>query len=240
MPAVIHDNKGKLIVALLIAGVLGYFTFKAPYRMVGPKPAEAAGAVILLHGYGAPGDDLVRFARILHDRRDDFTYVVLEGPHRGSRGGRSWTPLRVSSDAEYMEGVEESVERIDETIMHLMRAGIAAEDIYLLGYSQGAGMATYYATESADPIEVRGLVAMSGSFLPHTTGRARNTEQLPADFRVLIAHGSQDRVLSIGGARQMESFFTEGRVDTEFVEFDGGHTISLQTRQAVFEFLQAH
>src|SRR6185295_4294398 len=35
-------------------------------RVVGPAPAAAATTVVLLHGFGAPGDDLVSLARVIH------------------------------------------------------------------------------------------------------------------------------------------------------------------------------
>jgi len=70
-------------------------------RVVGGEDREGGGngpLVVLLHGYGAPGDDLVPLQRVLNvpsEVRFAFPEAPLSPPDLAMYGGRAWWPIDV-------------------------------------------------------------------------------------------------------------------------------------------------
>src|SRR5690606_1507095 len=62
-------------------------------RWVGDRESDAP-LVVLLHGYGAAGDDLVFLAEELHRRlAGRARFALPEAPLRGPANGRAWWPM---------------------------------------------------------------------------------------------------------------------------------------------------
>lgn len=81
--------------------------------VVGPKSAGAPTAMVfVLHGRGANNRDLVTFATALDF--DTLCYVFVNAPLKvpGMAEGREWYRF----DASHDQGLEESTERLLETI----------------------------------------------------------------------------------------------------------------------------
>ena len=137
-------------------------------RVTGGTDREGGGTgpvVVLLHGYGAPGTDLVPLWRELavpHEVR----FVFPEAPLELGFGGRAWWPLDMARlqdrfskaaverlIAEVPPGIDEARAALLELLAVLERDfGALPEQTVLGGFSQGAMLATDIVLRSSAPL----------------------------------------------------------------------------------------
>jgi phospholipase/carboxylesterase len=194
--------------------------------------------LVLMHGYGAPGDDLVPLARQLAvDPSVRFAFPaaphVLELGLGGS--GRAWWQLDMvelqravmSNDLEALksrvpEGLSEARAAIDGLLDGLEQEhAMRREQLVLGGFSQGAMLATDVALRAERPPAA--LAILSGSLIAQA-------EWLPlmkarASMPVLQSHGRSDPVLSFQLAEALRQELTAAGASVEFIAFNGGHGI---------------
>ncbi|MEO8900814.1 MAG: hypothetical protein ABI488_04140 [Polyangiaceae bacterium] len=206
-------------------------------RLCGGTDREGGGTgpvVVLLHGYGAPGTDLVPLWRELpvpHAVR----FVFPEAPLELDFGGRAWWPIDMAAaqdrfnestaerlTAEVPPGVEEAREAVLGLLAALEREhGAAPEQTVIGGFSQGAMLATDVVLRTARPFG--GLVVLSGTMI----SRAEWLPLMPArqGLRVLQSHGRADQVLPFAVAEQLRDALIAAGIPVEFIAFNGGHSI---------------
>jgi phospholipase/carboxylesterase len=158
-------------------------------------PAQATGLVVLLHGYGADGSDLLGLADVLAPHLPHTAFVAPDAPEpcRGSPMGRQWFPipwLDGSSEVEAGAGLARAADDLNAFLDAQMKAeGLAPEAVALIGFSQGAMMSLHVAPRRA--VTLAGIVAISGRLLV--------ADRLAAEARVkppvLLIHGDQDPVV---------------------------------------------
>ncbi len=124
---------------------------------------DAKAAMIMLHGRGASAEDILLLANEFD--RADFAYVAPQA------AGRTWYPYSFLQPLELNEPHLSSALRvITETIELLNAAGLPAERIMLLGFSQGACLALEYGARNAR--RYGGIVGLSGGLIgPEGTPR---------------------------------------------------------------------
>ena len=122
----------------------------------GPDPAQAAAAVIFLHGRGSSGEDGRAVADALSSDKVAF---VSPTAHRGS-----WYPHRFLVPLEMNEPwLGSALAVVDELIQELRDAGLPRERIALMGFSQGACLALEYASRAGGRFAFVG--ALSGALV---------------------------------------------------------------------------
>lgn len=210
-------------------------TLKA--RIAGGTDREGGGAgpvVVLLHGYGAPGTDLVPLWRELKVPQD-VRFVFPEAPLELDFGGRAWWPIDMArlqdrflpGAVERLTGeVPEGIDAARDALLGLLTAlerdfGAAPERTIIGGFSQGAMLATDVVLRSAQPWG--GLAVLSGTLVSHH-------EWLPLmnarrGLQVLQSHGRGDPVLPFAVAEQLRDELTAAGLLVDFVAFNGGHGI---------------
>lgn len=127
-----------------------------PVLQAGAALDEARGAMILLHGRGADAHDILSVAAEL--RVPDFAYLAPNA------AGNAWYPNRFIAPIESNEPwLSSALERVGEVVDIVTAAGIPAEKIVLLGFSQGACLALEYAARNAQ--RYGGLAGLSGGLI---------------------------------------------------------------------------
>ncbi len=122
----------------------------------GRKLAEAAGAVILLHGRGASAADILSLGAEFD--RDDLAYLAPQAE------GHTWYPYSfLAPVAKNEPWLSAALGRISEIVEDLLRAGISREKIVLAGFSQGACLAAEFVARNAGGFG--GLIALSGGLI---------------------------------------------------------------------------
>jgi phospholipase/carboxylesterase len=226
-------------------------------RAAAESPVPPRFAVVLCHGYGAPGDDLVSLATEVIRAAPEFgprlRFVFPEAPLALSALGpwdsRAWWPLDESvldaaiargSPIETAREAPSEMPGLRETMYQLLAdlertEGIPVSHVVLGGFSQGAMLATDIALRL--PASPAGLCVFSGTLLDADEW----TRLAPArrDMPALLSHGRQDPLLSFRTSEALRDVLANAGVAVEFVPFDGPHTISPEGFTAFVAFLRA-
>ena len=122
----------------------------------GAPPADAARAMVLLHGRGAPAEDILGLAGAL--RLDNTAFFAPQAANY------TWYPLSFLAPMEANEpGLSSGLARIGEVLDELQSHGIGPERTILLGFSQGACLSLEYAARN--PRRYGGIVGLSGGLI---------------------------------------------------------------------------
>ncbi|MEQ1900408.1 MAG: dienelactone hydrolase family protein [Devosia sp.] len=166
-------------------------------RLSGPLlPPKSAGParqlMVLLHGYGADGADLIGLGYQWRDLFPDMMFVAPNAPSSCARSpsGFEWFPLLEDRISGRLKGAEEARPVIINFLIDLWaQTGLTARETVLCGFSQGAMMALNVGT-SLDS-ELAGIIAFSGAMIP-ADGFAGGRWAKPP---VALIHGDQDHVV---------------------------------------------
>lgn len=158
-------------------------------------PAKAGGVVVLLHGYGADGADLLGLADPLAPHLPGTAFYAPDAadPCRNNPFGRQWFPiprLDGSSQAEAVAGMDAAIADLNGFLDGVLtREGLTPDRMAVVGFSQGTMMALHVLPRRAQA--VAGIVGISGRLLL--------PERLAAEVQVrppvLLIHGDQDQMV---------------------------------------------
>lgn len=166
--------------------------------MLPPKSGSVPRqAVILLHGYGADGSDLIGLGHHWGPLLPDALFIAPNAPRPcgGNPFGFEWFPLSVDRIAGRIEGAKTTAPVIIDFLTDLWtQTGIKPADTFLIGFSQGAMMALHVGTALPEP--VRGIVSFSGALVAADAFPAANKAP------VALIHGDLDQVVDPALSRQ--------------------------------------
>jgi phospholipase/carboxylesterase len=171
--------------------------------LTGPTLPPASGhpprlLVVLLHGYGADGADLIDLGRAFAPVLPDALFVAPNAPEPCGLGphGFQWFALDVERIGASLAGVAGAAAVVTAYLEELWSAtGLTVADTFLVGFSQGAMTALHVGT--ALPGRLRGIVAFSGAFVP-----PRGFGESPDSPPVALVHGEMDAVVEPGLSRR--------------------------------------
>ncbi len=169
----------------------------APDALDGPRQAPASGGppsalVILLHGLGADGNDLIGLAPAFGQILPDAVFVSPHAPFPCDMApmGRQWFSLSSQADADILTGVRTAAPILDAFIdAELARYGLSDDRLALLGFSQGTMMALHVGLRRPNPCAA--VVGYSGALVAPETLAAEIKSRPP----VMLAHGEADEVI---------------------------------------------
>jgi phospholipase/carboxylesterase len=206
-------------------GRLQYFSAGTylPCRVLLPEGYDSTKScrlVVGLHGYGATAESFAglwsRFGT------PGFIFAVPEAPYAYTEEpqlGYSWWPdRRTDSVVDESAGV-----RTDRYVVELARElgrRYRVSDIYLLGFSQGAGLS--YQIGIRHPDVFRGI-APFGGWLDTTNVAA--IDSAAGRLRVLIGHGREDQVIPYEKGTSARDFLKRHGYKVRLFDFAGGHRV---------------
>lgn len=182
------------------------------------EPLETAQqAVIMLHGRGASAESILTLGQILNVKG----YALLAPQATNS----TWYPYSFMASVEDNEPwLSSAIDIVKQTVDKVLKAGIEAENIYFLGFSQGACLATEYTTRYAQ--RYGGIVAFTGGLI----GKEINRSNYSGDFdQTPIFFGTSDPDFHVPVERVNESASIAREMNADVTEkvYNGrGHTIS--------------
>lgn len=207
-----------------------------------PQPPKAA--VILCHGFGAPGNDLVSLGPALaaqhpalRDVRFYFPAAPLSLGEMGWGDSRAWWLIDIdglqrlqrseASLREYCQLEPEGLAQARKALSALVhevaaQTGLPFNRLVLGGFSQGAMLATDLALRLEEAPGA--LCILSGTLVNEPVWRKKAAAR--AGLPVFQSHGRQDAVLPFMAAQWLQQSLVEAGLQVEFVPFDAGHTIS--------------
>ena len=221
-------------------------------RMTGGTDGKGGGngpLVVLLHGFGAPGNDLVPLADVL-DAPTGTRFVFPEGPLTlsfGPRDARAWWLIdmgRIAQDQaagrtrdlsnEIPKGLAPARDTMLAFLKEIERTFAAdPRKTVLGGFSQGAMLTCDAMLHTDRPYA--GLVQLSGNLLaqPVWNSLMPKRKGLP----VFQSHGVQDEILPYLGAERLRDALSQSGLAIEWHRFRGGHEIPEPVLQRLGVFL---
>jgi phospholipase/carboxylesterase len=130
-----------------------------------------------------------------------------------------------------------SRELVSELIDAQIDDGISPENIFLVGFSQGAVMAVE--TGLRYPLRLGGIVALSG-YVTHPELLAAERHDANLKLPIFLAHGTRDTVLDIEVGRENHRVLTDLGYAVEYHEYDTQHRVSSQETRDIRAFLHRH
>jgi phospholipase/carboxylesterase len=127
-----------------------------PLRTSGVDVRSARAAVVMVHGRGASAESILTLASAL--RTTDVAFVAPQA------AGGTWYPYSFLSPMPLNEpGITSGMQAVARAVAHLEAHGMPPERTVLLGFSQGACLASEFAARHAR--RYGGIVALSGGLI---------------------------------------------------------------------------
>ena len=148
--------------------------------------------VILLHGYGSNGADMIALAPLWRPALSDALFLAPDAPERcfESAGGYQWWALADRGRAALAAGARRAAPALDCFIdAQMAEYGLAEDHVLLVGFSQGTMMALHVGLQRERPFA--GIIGYSG-MLADPTGLSGHVRSRPP---VLLIHGDADPVV---------------------------------------------
>lgn len=160
------------------------------------KDGAVERLVILLHGVGSNGQDLISLAPILSQDIPNTMFISPDAPFAcdmmpaGYPNAYQWFSLSDRDPHAMLTGVKKVFPLVEEFIeTQLDRYGLTADKLALLGFSQGTMTSLHVAPRLKSPIA--GILGFSGALLWDDS--AKDLQKMP----VCLIHGEADDVVPV-------------------------------------------
>jgi phospholipase/carboxylesterase len=192
----------------------------------GPRFGPAAGGaarslVILCHGYGSNGDDLISLAPYWAKALPNTVFASPNAPDPCDMAppgfeGRQWFPIGSLDPATLGAGARRARGALDPFIdAELTRHQLPPDAYALMGFSQGAMMALFTGLRRAVP--PRAILAYSGALIDPASLAGEMTGVPP----VLLVHGEADSVVPPTRSREAQTALIAANVPVQGVFIPG-------------------
>jgi phospholipase/carboxylesterase len=161
-------------------------------RLAALSRSKPSSLVILIHGYGSNGEDLISLARRIQPALPEAAFVAPNAPSQITwmATAHQWWPIETFSMAERAAGAAASAPVLDAFVTdELVSADLPASRLLLVGFSQGTMMALHVGVRRPHPIA--GIVGISGMLVAPELLQAEARSRPP----VLLIHGTDDDVV---------------------------------------------
>ena len=190
---------------------------KLDIKYAGVPLEKAKKALIMLHGRGATAESILSLGE--HLNVDDYALIAPQATNN------TWYPYSfMAPEQENEPWLSSAINIVNQTVDKVLQSGIKSEDIYFLGFSQGACLATEYATRNAQ--KYGGVVAFTGGLI----GKEINKSNYSGDFEqtpIFFGTGNPDFHVPVERVYTSANIARKMNADvTEKVYENRGHTIS--------------
>jgi phospholipase/carboxylesterase len=183
----------------------------------GAPAASAKAALIMLHGRGASATDIMRLAH-------EFNAMDM-AIYAPQATNNSWYPYSFLAPVEENEpALSSALALVNEVVAQAIADGFSADNIYFMGFSQGACLTLEYITRNAK--QYGGAVAFTGGLI----GEEMNLNNYKGDFAntpVLITTGDPDPHVPLSRVEESVTILKSMNANVTLKVYKGrAHTIS--------------
>ncbi len=208
----------------------------------GPSVKPRSGApkklVVLLHGLGADGNDLIGLAPYWAQLLPDAEFVSPHAPFPCDMApmGRQWFSLQSRELEHILAGVRACAPILDAYLDELLaERGLEDRQMALVGFSQGTMMSLYVGLRRAKPLAA--IIGYSGVLV----GPDLLKDELRSRPPVLLAHGDADEVVPVRAHPAAVAALKAANVPVEALLRPGlGHGIDEEGLKRGGAFLREH
>ncbi|MGZ3690752.1 MAG: alpha/beta hydrolase [Pseudobdellovibrio sp.] len=194
--------------------------------------------VVLFHGFGADAADLASFGEHIQLAKD-CNWLFPNGPLTvdigGGFKGRAWWHIKLAElEGDWTERRPPDMQTaVNQVFKMIASMKFEWKDVIIGGFSQGAMLATEVFLKA--PETPAGLICLSGTML--SRGEWSQVAANRKGSSILMSHGEMDQVLPHKGAIQLQKFFEDNGIKTQFISFRGGHEIPFQVIEKMKSYI---
>ena len=190
---------------------------KKNIQTAGKPLKEADKALILIHGRGADARDILGLASQLNV--SEYSLLAPEATNN------SWYPYSFLAEPEQNEPwLSSALDLLKEIVDEVTKHGISTENIYLLGFSQGACLALEFAARQAQ--KMGGIVALTGGLI----GDKIYQENYTGDFNetpIFLGTGNPDPHVPVERVKESANILEKMNAQVHLKVYEGRpHTVS--------------
>jgi phospholipase/carboxylesterase len=228
-----EDGKRLLVESGVVASV----------RVVAPQgerePWDRLPLVIGLHGLGGDAAGFVRlFNRI--EKPVPFLYCVPQAPYAfggGSRLGYSWSLRDPGAGTAAQLRSRLLAERYVLDVLAAVKREYRVDErrVFLLGFSQGAGMA--FTIGLKHPEIFRGVIPVGGWSDPGEH-RPADLDRVARHGQFLVCHSPEDRVVTFSRCETAEKLLREHEIPHRVLRYEGGHSMPRELLERIVAWIE--
>jgi phospholipase/carboxylesterase len=200
----------------------------------GGKPSSL---VILLHGWGSDGRDLIGLAPLLAKSLPDTVFVSPDAPYvcEVNPMGFQWFSLQGGGPQSRLHGAQQVAPVLDSYITaQREKYGVPSDKTALIGFSQGTMMSLYIGPRY--PEKLAGVLGYSGALVWEEDVDANALQKIP----VHLIHGDADNIVPVAAYhRAVETLKKAGFKTSGNVTPDLPHSIDEAGIESGAKFLQS-
>lgn len=186
-------------------------------KKAGASLEKAKKALIMIHGRGGSANDILTLSQHLHVEG----YALL-APQATNN---TWYPYSFMAPVSENEPwLSSAIDNVKQTVELVVKSGIAKEQIYFFGFSQGACLVVEFLARNAD--RYGGAAAIIGGVI----GQTINRSNYDGDFGktpLLIVTSNPDFHVPVERVYATSNIFREKNAEvTEKVYENAGHNIN--------------
>ena len=198
------------------------------YQQTSSTPSRA---IIFLHGWTGNVDSMQPVAGAFDF--SDTLWIFPQAPYSAYPGGFSWYDGDKISGWKYAA----SFSLIDKLVQEQFENGFKTNDLFLLGFSQGASLVLDYIIRQrfsiAGAIAIAGFIHDKKSFVQEATPESKNS-------RVLLIHGKKDHVIYPSASEKAHKLLHESGYQSELQILQSSHKVPLNAKALIEKFLIFH
>lgn len=158
------------------------YTHHKQFIKAGKPFTETDKAIVMIHGRGGSAEDIISLQRFL-----SIEDMAIYAPQATNN---SWYPYSfMASEQDNQPALDSAIVTIGEAVEEIKTNGIKEEEIYFLGFSQGACLVLEYVARNAK--KYGGVIAFTGGLI----GKQLINDRYQGDFqgsRILISSSDPD------------------------------------------------
>jgi phospholipase/carboxylesterase len=188
-------------------------------------------SIIWLHGLGADGEDFVPVAEQM-ELPVVVRYIFPHAPMQpvtinGGYVMRAWYDIIATNIGAQQDeaGIRDSQAEIEKLIAQERQRGVASQNIYLAGFSQGGAIALHTGLRHAE--RLGGIVALS-TYLPLAQTLAEEASAVNRHLPIFMAHGSDDPIVPCALGKSSAQKLTELGYRLSWHEYGMPHSVCLE------------
>lgn len=203
----------------------------------GPKSdGKPKQLVIMLHGLGADGNDLIGLAPHFAEHFPDAVFVSPNAPFPCDMApfGLQWFSLQIREEQAILDGVKDAAPILDHFIdEQLKHYGLKEENLVLLGFSQGTMLSLYVGLRREK--RLGGILGYSGALV----GADMLKDEIKTNPEVCLVHGEVDEIVPFDAFKQATTALQKvGVIVHGYSREDLGHGIDPAGVAIGVEFLK--
>jgi phospholipase/carboxylesterase len=213
------------------------FNFSNPnFPVKLPNDKKPQYLMVLLHGYGSNGDNLIGLSDIFDQIIPQTVYLSPNAPTATGFGGYQWFPISNLSNRELETGTISIAPYVHNFLDEALKFyNIQPENLIIAGFSQGSMLALHIGMERM--VAPKAILAYSGAL----TAVADIEKRIQSKPPIMLCHGGSDDVVKPSYALQAYDILSKlGFYVEKHIFPNYPHTIPPEGLQASLKFLSTH